>query len=153
VNSVVFGAVLVMILLANLFVYVVKPRRTAPYYALLIASLLIGILVPMNVFLALPGAAKIIASCVVTFAPIFFAGVVFATSFRDSRQPGLDFGCNIAGVMLGGLCENFSLMLGFSNLLGVAILFYVLSAVLKPRATEEAPLSSVSLPVPVPAET
>jgi hypothetical protein len=105
------------------------------------------------VFLALPGAAKIMASCVVTFAPIFFAGVVFATSFRDSRQPGLDFGCNIAGVMLGGLCENFSLMLGFSNLLGVAILFYVLSAVLKPRATEEAPLSSVSLPVPVPAET
>jgi hypothetical protein len=140
VNSIVFGAVLIMILLANLFVHIVKPRSTKPFYALLILSLIIGILVPMNVFLALPGTMKIIASCAVAFAPIFFAGVVFATSFRDSRQPGLDFGCNIAGVMLGGLCENLSLVMGFSNLLGVAIGFYVLSAVLQPRLRQNAPV-------------
>ena len=149
VNSIVFAAVLVMILLANLFVHIVKPKRTTPYYALLIASLLIGIFVPMNVFLALPGSAKILTSCLVTFAPIFFAGIVFATSFRDSRQPGLDFGCNIAGVMLGGLCENLSLMLGFSNLLGVAIAFYILSAILRPRAAESAPMGAA---VPLAAE-
>lgn len=134
VNSIVFGAVLVMILLANLFVHLVKPRSTAAYYVLLIVSLLVGVLVPMNVFLGLPGVLKVVASCAVTFMPIFFAGVVFATTFRDTTQPGLDFGCNIAGVMLGGLCENLSLIMGFSNLLGVAILFYLLSAVLQPRA-------------------
>lgn len=149
VNSIVFGAVLVMILLANLFVHLVKPKNVVPFYALLIVSLLIGIIVPMNVFLSLPGAMKIVASCAVTFAPIFFAGIVFATSFRDSRQPGLDFGCNIAGVMLGGLCENFSLMIGFSNLLGLAIAFYVLSAVLQPRVKESATLP---LGAAVPAE-
>ena len=149
VNSIVFAAVLVMILLANLFVHLFKPQNTTPFYILLVLSLIIGIMVPMNTFLALPGALKIIASCVVTFAPIFFAGLVFATSFRDSRNPGLDFGCNIAGVMLGGLCENLSLMLGFSNLLGVAILFYVLSAVLQPRVRETA---SVPLGAPLPAE-
>jgi hypothetical protein len=154
VNSIVFAAVLVMILLANLFVHIVKPARTTPYYALLIASLLVGIFVPMNVFLSLPGTAKIIASCIVTFAPIFFAGIVFATSFRDSRQPGLDFGCNIAGVMLGGLCENFSLMLGFSNLLGLAIAFYVLSAVLRPRVeNEDEETVPVSIGMPLPVET
>lgn len=140
VNSIVFGAVLIMILLANLFVHAFKPRSTKPYYVLLVLSLIVGIIVPMNVFLALPGAAKIIASCAVAFLPIFFAGIVFATTFRDSRQPGLDFGCNIAGVMLGGLCENLSLMLGFSNLLGVAIGFYILSALLQPKVRQSAAL-------------
>lgn len=149
VNSIVFAAVLVMILLANGYVNIVRPRRTAPYYVLLIISLIVGIVVPMNVFLALPGALKIIASCAVTFAPIFFAGVVFATSFQHSRQPGLDFGCNIAGVMLGGLCENFSLMVGFSNLLGIAIAFYILSAILQPRVRES---TAVPLAAPLPAE-
>ena len=149
VNSIVFGAVLIMILLANLFVHVFKPKTTMPFYVLLVISLIIGIVVPMNAFLALPGVLKIIASCAVAFMPIFFAGVVFATSFRDSRQPGLDFGCNIAGVMLGGLCENLSLMLGFSNLLGVAILFYILSAIMQPKVREG---GSSPMGTPLPAE-
>ena len=70
--------------------------------------------------------------------PIFFAGVIFATEFRDSRQPGVDFGWNVAGVALGGLCENFSLVLGFQYLLGVAAAFYLLSAILRPRGSSPA---------------
>lgn len=136
VNSIVFAAVLVMILLANLSVHLLAPRRAGIWYAPLILSLLVGMLIPMNVFLALPGAAKTVASCTVTFAPIFFAGVIFATEFRDSRQPGRDFGWNVAGIALGGLCENFSLVLGFSHLLGVAIAFYLLSAILRPPAAQ-----------------
>ena len=133
VNSIVFGAVLVMILLSNLFVLTFKPRGVAIYYALLIAALLVNALIPMNVFLALPGAGKIIASCAVIFVPVFFAGVVFATSFRDSLQPDLDFGSNVAGIILGGLSEYFSLVLGFSHLLLIAVAFYLLSMLLKPR--------------------
>jgi len=131
VNSIVFGAVLSMILLSNLFVHTVRPPRLRPYYVLLIAALVIGVLVPMNAFLALPGLTKVLASCAITFVPIFFAGVIFATAFRDSRQPDLDFGSNIAGVILGGLCEFFSLALGFNNLLVLAMAFYLLSAVLR----------------------
>jgi hypothetical protein len=67
------------------------------------------------------------------FIPIFFAGVIFAASFRDSKQPDIDMGANIAGVILGGLSENLSMILGFNWLLGVAILFYALSYFLKPR--------------------
>ena len=88
----------------------------------------------MSDFLALPGAAKVVASCAVVFVPIFFAGVIFATSFRESRQPDVDFGSNIAGVILGGLSENLSLVLGFNALLVLAIAFYALSAVLGPRS-------------------
>ncbi|HEY2154971.1 MAG TPA: hypothetical protein VGH33_05035, partial [Isosphaeraceae bacterium] len=133
VNSFVFFAILVMILLSNLYVLAVKPVRLWPYYAGLIAALGVNAPVPMHTFLDLPGAAKVVASCAVVFVPVFFAGVVFATSFRGSRRPDIDFGSNVAGVILGGLSENLSLVLGFDHLLVVAIGFYLLSAALRPR--------------------
>ena len=131
VNSVVFFAILVMILASNLFVLLVKPQKLWPYYLLLSAALLVNILVPMSRFLALPGWGKVAVSCAVIFVPIFFAGIVFGTSFRDSLQPDVDFGSNIAGAILGGLAENLSLMIGFNYLLIIALAFYLLSAVLK----------------------
>ena len=69
----------------------------------------------------------------VVFVPVFFAGVIFATTFRDSRQPDVDFGSNIAGIILGGLSEQLSLVLGFSHLLLVALAYYLLSLALRPR--------------------
>jgi len=133
VNSVVFFAILVMILCANLYVLAVKPRYLAPYYVLLVAALLANALVPMNVFLSLPSVARIAASCLVVFVPVFFAGVIFACAFRDSRQPDIDFGSNVAGIILGGLSEHLSLVLGFNYLLLVAAGYYVLSLALRPR--------------------
>jgi SAM-dependent methyltransferase len=137
VNSVVFSAILVMILLSNLFVLAFRPRRIWPYYLLLLVALLINTYVPMSSFLELPGASRTVASCTVVFVPVFFAGVIFAAAFRDSRQPDWDFGSNIGGVILGGLAENASLILGFNHLLLLAIAFYVLSALFRPvrRAT------------------
>jgi SAM-dependent methyltransferase len=133
VNSIVFFTILGMILLSNLFVWVAKPRTLWPYYGLLIAALIVNTYVPMSRFLALPGAAKMIVSCAVIFVPIFFAGVIFAAAFRDSHQPDIDFGSNIGGVILGGLSEYFSLMVGFNYLLVIAIVFYMLSMIFKPR--------------------
>jgi len=135
VNSVVFFAILVMILASNLFVLVLKPQKLWPYYLLLSAALLVNILVPMSRFLALPGWGKVAISCAVIFVPIFFAGIIFGTSFRDSTQPDVDFGSNIAGAILGGLAENLSLIIGFNYLLIIALAFYVLSAVLKRKVS------------------
>jgi hypothetical protein len=56
---------------------------------------------------------------------MFFAGVIFARSFRDVREPDQAFGSNIAGAVVGGFCENFSMLLGFRNLLLLAALFYI----------------------------
>jgi Spermine/spermidine synthase domain len=131
VNSVVFFAILVMILGSNLYVLAFKPRKLLAYYALLSAALLLNILVPMSKFLALPGWGKVAVSCAVIFVPIFFAGIIFATSFRDSSQPDVDFGSNIAGAILGGLAENLSLVVGFNYLLVIALVFYLLSALLR----------------------
>jgi spermidine synthase len=133
VNSIVFFAILTMVLSSNLFVMAVRPRRLWPYYALLLAALGVNSMVPMASFLALPGASRVVVSCAVVFVPVFFAGVIFATAFRGSRRPDVDFGSNIGGIILGGLSEYLSLILGFSHLLWVAIGYYVLSALLAPR--------------------
>jgi hypothetical protein len=134
VNSVVFFAILVMILAANLYVLKVKPRNLLPYYALLAAGLLANALVPMNAFLSLEPGARTLASCAVVFVPVFFAGVIFAATFSASRQPDVDFGWNVAGIILGGLSEQLSLVLGFNYLLLVALGYYLLSLVLRPRS-------------------
>ena len=141
VNSIVFFAILTMILLSNLYVLAVRPGRLWPYYTLLLTALLVNSVIPMDDFLALPGISKVVVSCTVVFLPVFFAGVIFATSFRSSARPDIDFGANIAGIILGGLSEYLSLVLGFNHLLWVAMGYYVLSAVLWPlsRSTYSRP--------------
>jgi spermidine synthase len=143
VNSIVFFTVLVMILMSNVYVSAVRPKAVWPYYSLLIGSLVLNAYVPMSTFLTLPGATKVIVSCIVVFAPIFFAGIIFATAFRDSLQPDVDFGSNIGGVILGGLSEYLSLMVGFRYLLVVALVFYLASLWLRPR-TKLVPSASVA---------
>jgi SAM-dependent methyltransferase len=129
VNSVVFAAILVMILCSNLYVMRFQPARLTPYYVLLIVALLVNALVPMNMFLSLPPLARALSSCLVVFVPVFFAGVVFAMTFRQSRQPDVDLGWNVAGIIAGGLSEQLSLVLGFNQLLLVAVAFYLLSLI------------------------
>ena len=133
VNSVVFAAILVMILVSNLVVLAFPPRNLTWAYLGLLTALLVNALVPMSTFLALPGALKVAASCAVVGVPIFFAGIIFATSFARSDHPDVAFGSNVAGVILGGLSENLSLVLGFDHLLLVAVVFYLLSAICAPR--------------------
>ena len=65
--------------------------------------------------------------CPQFLGPMFFAGVIFAGSFRGATNPDLAFGSNIAGSVLGGLAESFSMLLGFQHLLLLAMLFYLLS--------------------------
>jgi hypothetical protein len=63
------------------------------------------------------------------FAPILFAGVIFAVSFARTQQPDRAFGFNVAGAMAGGLAENASMLVGFQYLILIAAAFYALSLV------------------------
>jgi SAM-dependent methyltransferase len=136
VNALVFAAILVMVLLSNLYVLAVRPRRTRPYYVLLFAALVLNMVLPPGAFLALPLAPRTVAVGLVVFVPIFFAGAVFAVAFRGSPRPDVDLGSNIGGVVLGGLSEYLSLVVGLSGLLWIALGYYLLSALLAPRPVE-----------------
>ncbi len=128
VNSIVFCAVLVMILVANLFVLATRPRSPVPYYAALLLSLVVNAVVPLDAFLGLPRALQIAGSCLVAFAPIFFAGIVFAVLFSRAVDADRAFGANIAGAMFGGLAEYSSMLLGFQYVVFLAVAFYACSA-------------------------
>ena len=127
VNSVVFFAVLVVILLANLLVLRLKPKNIAPYGVGVVFALLVGVFVPLEAFLGMPRVQQVVLSSALVVAPIFFAGVVFAVSFARTKEPHRAFGANIAGAMLGGLAEYTSMRLGFQHVGYVAIAFYALS--------------------------
>jgi SAM-dependent methyltransferase len=135
VNSIVFAAILVMVLMANLTVQMFQPRRLLPFYVALAAALLVNFAVPAGAFLALgTSGPPAVLACAIVFVPVYFAGVIFSTAFRDSLQPDVDFGSNIAGIILGGLSEYLSLVIGFKWLLLVALGYYALSYVLRPKA-------------------
>lgn len=129
VNSVVFLAVLVMILLANLWTLRVRPERLWPYYAGLLITLGLNAIVPLDFFLGMSRSVQVLGSCLLVFAPILFAGVIFAASFKRTTQPDRAFGTNIAGAMMGGLAEYSSMLLGFQYVVLVAMLFYAVSAI------------------------
>ena len=129
VNSVVFLAVLVMILLANLLTLRFRPTRLWPYYAGLLITLGLSAIVPLDFFLGMNRSLQVLGSCLLVFAPILFAGVIFAISFKRSAVPDRAFGLNISGSMLSGLAEYTSILLGFQYVALVAILFYALSAI------------------------
>jgi hypothetical protein len=129
VNTVVFAAILVMSLAGNLFAGQVRPRRLEPYYAGLFATIALGLAVSQTTFLGLSPTVQIAGACLLVFAPVAFAGVIFATSFRRTTQPDRVIGANVAGALVGGLAENASVVLGFQLLLCVAAGFYLLSGV------------------------
>jgi Spermine/spermidine synthase domain len=132
VNSLVFFAILCSVILAVFLSarFPVKPSR--PLYAALIGALILAYVVPQDAFLSigfLPlryGLASLVA-----FLPVFLANLVFAGSFKGTG-PSADvaFASNLIGIMVGGMLEYTSLLIGYQNLLLIVIGFYVLSAVL-----------------------
>ncbi len=154
VNSFVFFAVLVVILLANLLVLRMRPKSLTVFYVGLLGALLVSVFVPMEAFLGMPRAQQIFLASGLVALPIFFAGVVFAVSFSRTRQPDRAFGANIAGAMLGGLAEYASMRVGFQHVGYVAIAFYLL-AMLAGRLMERRPVASEEpreVPEPAPSE-
>jgi hypothetical protein len=128
VNSAVFFTALVLILAANLYVIAVPSVRLRLHYAGLLVLLAASVLVPLDTFLSGGLIWRYVIPCALALGPMFFAGVIFARSFRDEANPDQAFGSNIAGSMIGGLAESFSTLLGFRHLLILAICFYLLSA-------------------------
>lgn len=127
VNSIVIGAILLMILVSTAFVIVFKPIRVGPFYGLLLGSLMVSYFVPLEVFLNLSPWAKLALSSMFFSFPILIAGIVFAISFRETPNRDTALAFNLIGLVAGGLFEYTSLVTGLRYLLVLALLMYAAS--------------------------
>jgi hypothetical protein len=105
-----------------------KPLPRAWVLTALLGGLALAYFLP---FQRLPGAPAMVGSlATAVFAvPVFFAGILFATEFRNAESPSAALGANILGAVVGGLLENLSLLFGMRALLLVAMLLYCLAGV------------------------
>jgi Spermine/spermidine synthase domain len=139
VNSLVFFAILCSVMLA-VFIsarWPVKPSR--PLYAMLVGALLLAYVVPQDAFLSIDNLAlRYGLASLVAFLPVFLANLVFAGSFKGTGpRADVAFASNLIGIMLGGMLEYASLLIGYRQLLVIVIGFYLLSAWLLRRQHAE----------------
>jgi hypothetical protein len=121
VTSLVITGVLLMILLAN-WVTLRFVRNFRPgLYVPLFAALLLVLAVPRPWVLEHTVAFRLAWTLLVVPLPLFFAGLVFSTTFREGRTPAALFGANLLGATLGGFSEYFGMAIG-SQHLGLLVL-------------------------------
>jgi spermidine synthase len=127
VTSLVITAILLMLVLANVFVAMQHRIHLRLYSILLVVSLVANYLFPWEQlsFSVRTVGLLLIASYSL---PIFFAGVIFTETFRHCTQKSSAFGANIVGAVAGGLAQNISFILGMKALLLIAAFFYALAA-------------------------
>ena len=137
VTLVVVTGVLLMVLAANLLAMRMSRFRTW-LYAPLIASLLLLYFVKRDTILALSFDIRLLWSLLVVPLPIFFAGLIFSTTFRQASIPSSLFGANLIGAMIGGFCEYLSMVIGNHNLMFLIIGAYLVSLGLQMRLVKQA---------------
>jgi len=132
-TSLVFLAVLLLVLAANWTALVIHSKRALPFvYGLLLLSCLSGYFYPLRNLLELDsGFARFVFASLLTFSPIFFANLIFSISFRNQNVPEHVFGWNLLGATVGGLVEYTSMAIGYNALaLIVAACYTVVFALL-----------------------
>jgi len=126
VTTIVITGVLLMVLAANL-VALRLARFRAAFYVPLFASLLLLALTDRQWVLSLPYGVRLAWALLVVPLPIFFAGLIFSTTFRDAANPSAVFGANLIGATIGGFCEYLGMATGTHVLWWVVIGAYCAS--------------------------
>jgi hypothetical protein len=140
--SVVLSGVLTLILLANVLVErfgEVLARRLDLLYLALFVSIGGSFLLPFESILANSSAEMIGYGIVtaVTLAPMFFAALVFSSTFKRVENPAVALGFNSLGAVIGALSEYATTYIGINKLVLVAGAFYATAFVLLRLAKKE----------------
>jgi hypothetical protein len=127
VNALTFFAILLSVLVAIAVSARFPVRRPALLYVGLFGSLVVAWLLPPEQLLIEPPGLRYALASALAFAPIFFANLVFAHSFRDTTKADLSFASNLLGAMVGGALEYVALLSGYQALLLVVAGLYGLA--------------------------
>ena len=127
VNALVFFAILLSVLGAIAVSARFPIRRPALLYVGLFGTLGLAWLLPPEALLIDPPLLRYALASGVAFAPILFANLIFANSFRDTTKADMAFASNLIGAMAGGALEYVALLTGYRALLIVVGALYVLA--------------------------
>ena len=83
--------------------------------------------VPDHLILGFPFAGRVAWTALVVPLPIFFAGLVFSSTFKRTAYPSAVFGANLVGAMVGGFAEYLSMAVGSRSLVVLVIGAYLVS--------------------------
>jgi len=127
VNSMVFTAIFITILIGNLYYSLFKVQNIRIYYLLLFISLAVNYFFPLKMILYYGLFLKSLMAGILIGLPIFFSGIIFIKKFSDSPQKSAAMGANLLGSMIGGVMEYSGMVVGFKNLIFIVGLFYLFS--------------------------
>jgi hypothetical protein len=98
-------------------------------------TLALGYLVSPHFLLGYPFSLRVLLTAIWFGMPIFFASLIFSLFFRNVRNTASAFGTNLLGVVVGGVFEYSSMILGLNSLYLLAILLYAFAMLsgLKPK--------------------
>jgi spermidine synthase len=147
VNAVVVSGLLCLIVAANL-VYGAFPRiPLVVAYVGLFLSLALMFGIPLEKLFFESWMLRAIVATLVLCTPVFFAGIIFVSSFARAGFRGSALGSNLFGSLLGGLLESSSLWFGLKSLTILAAILYLGSAIFLRRSLSSRDDQSIAVPV------
>jgi hypothetical protein len=129
VNVVIISAILIMILAANLAALKFKIDKTGLWYTGLFISLAASYFIPVSDLIVGNYLVRGVIAGFFYSLPLFFAGVIFASSIRKVMGVEAAFAANMMGAAIGGMLENASYLVGLKAMVLVAIALYAASAI------------------------
>jgi SAM-dependent methyltransferase len=129
VNSIVVAGILCLIVAANLVYDGVARIPLLAAYIGLFLSLTVMFALPMEKLFFESALVRGIVATLALCTPVFFAGIIFVTSFARASFRGSALGSNLFGALIGGLLESLSLWFGLRSLMILVALLYLGSAI------------------------
>jgi hypothetical protein len=126
-NSIVIGAILVMILAANLLAAKFSVASFAVLYALLALTLVGNFFFPLDLLNQLDWAYRFAAGAVLVTCPLFMAALIFAKAFAPVASSSSALASNLFGALVGGLLEYLDMWTGLRWLNMIALVLYGVS--------------------------
>ena len=131
--SLAIASVLCMALASAIVASRFRVDRRGLVAAALLALLAVNYFVPIGRVPFDSRAAESVFYGALVFSPVFCAGLLFSSSFRESSAAATDFGANLLGAIVGGVGEYVSLLSGYQFLLLLVAICYVAAVVIADR--------------------